>query len=98
MSVRAGGHNMAGTKTFGAILIVLCVPAFLLSVLYLFSETSAVPAFVQGARQLSGYASAGVGVLFLVVGIILLMVQPKKTVAPVVMPVAAPQEVEIKRT
>jgi hypothetical protein len=90
---------LAGTKVVGLILLILSIPLILLGILYLFSDVDAVPQIVPDDRNMSGYAAAGAGAVFLLLGVVLMLLTPKPkgvVVAPTA--VAPPQQFEIKRT
>ncbi|HLE47031.1 MAG TPA: hypothetical protein VI818_01945 [Candidatus Thermoplasmatota archaeon] len=91
---------MGAPKIIGIILIVLAVPLFLGAIVFLFSEVRPVEPFVQDDPAKTGYGLAGIGVLFLTMGVILLLVGPRGPRIPKGAAVAAaqPQQVEIKRT
>ncbi|HEX9816279.1 MAG TPA: hypothetical protein VGB18_04810 [Candidatus Thermoplasmatota archaeon] len=76
--------------------MVLSVPAFLAALVAMFSSAELVP-LVLGDN--TGVALLGMGGILLIVGVVLLVVSPKKKpMAQGAVVVAAPQQIEIKRT
>lgn len=88
--------NMGAMRGIGAFLLILSVPAFLAALIFMFSSAGLIPAILGDN---TGYALLGLGALLLVMGIVLLVVSPKKkTVAQAPVAVAPQQQIEIKRT
>ncbi len=87
----------AATKAVGVVLIVLAVLILLAALVLIGSEETFVPAAV-GDRTQSGLVYAGAGVAFLAIGVVLLLLKPKRRVTPDAPPQPQRQAVEIKRT
>lgn len=87
----------AATKALGVALIVLSVPILLAALVLVGSEETFVPA-VAGDRVESGMVYGGVGFAFLVVGVVFLLLKPKRRVTPEAPPQPQRRTVEIKRT
>lgn len=85
------------TKALGVALIVLAVPIVLAGLLLIGSEQTFVPAAVGDETQ-SAMVYGGIGLAFLVVGVVLLLMRPKPKVTPDAPPRPERRTVEIKRT
>ena len=95
----SGGVPLGAAKIIGIVLMVLSVPALLGSVVFLFSEVRPLEPFVNDSAESTGYGLAGIGVLFLTLGVIMLLIGPRtRTPKALASAVAQPQQVEIKRT
>src|SRR5687767_3029895 len=92
-----GRTIMGATRGIGALLLILSVPAFLAALVAMFSSADVIPEFLG---ENTGYALLGIGALFLIAGVVLLIVAPKSAATVVQAPVAAAptQQIEIKRT
>jgi hypothetical protein len=87
---------MGAMRGFGALLLILSVPAFLAGIIVMFSSSDLIP---EVLGENTGYAFMGLGALLLIVGILMLVISPKPKVAVQAPVAAAPvQQIEIKRT
>lgn len=99
MVERRGGVELGATKILGIIVMVLSVPLLLGGVLFMFSTNPPMDPFVQDDATKTGYALVAAGVLFLLLGLILLLIGPRTKVLKGAAEAAPqPQQIEIKRT
>lgn len=89
---------MSALKALGIVLLLMSLPLLVGAILYLFMAAPPGPSFVAEDPAKTGIALGAGGALFLLLGVILLVVSPKKEPTPVVVVTPAPQTYEIKRT